>query len=131
MIKSDIFVVRDVSGWKLINNRGVDLTSYFLSDIYDYNENYIITKSNSTYYLNNYFGSPLTSEQFIGMNFVEKYVGVLTSSNEYYIFDPQTNNEVSKRYNVSSINDVTYNLTINNSIELLINGEYKEEILIN
>lgn len=127
MLKSDIFVVKDINGWKLITNRDIELSSYFLSEIYDYNNYYVITKSNSIFYLNNYSGTPLTSTSYYAMDFIGKYIGVLNEGNEYYLLNPATGDEVSKRYKVSKKSDVTYNETLN-SIELYINGDFAEEI---
>ena len=126
-LKADKFVVKDVNGWKVISNKDVDISAYFLSEIYDYNDEYVITKSNNVFFLNDMNGVPLTSYNFTAMDFIGNYVGVLNDANEYYIFDPFTNQELTKKYVVNNIEEVSYEKTIN-GIELSINDELKEVV---
>lgn len=128
-LESDIFVVYDQNGWKLISNINVDLTSYFSNPIYDYNATYVITKNNDLYYLNNYEGTPVISYGYKDIKFMGEYVGVLSSSNEFYIVNPTTTEDISSRYPVNSMDEVNYSIT-ESGLELSVNGNVVETISV-
>jgi len=126
----DLFAVKDTNGWKIINNNNIIQGKYYLNEIYDYNESYVITKSKDNfYYLNSIDGDQLFSYDFIKLDFISKYVEVINSSNQYYIVDPNTLQEVSRRYNIVSSDDVSSNVTLN-GIEITINGILRETVSI-
>ena len=126
-LESDIFVVYNDSGWKLLSNLNVDLTSTFINPIYDYNATYVITKNNDLYYLNKYDGTQVISYGYKGIKFIGEYVGVLSSSDEFYIVDPTTTQDISSRYPVTTLDQVNYTIT-DAGLELTINGEVVETI---
>ena len=126
-LESDIFVVYDDNGWKLVSNLNVDITGYFTNPIYDYNASYVITKNNDSYYLNNLDGTPVISYGYKDIKFMGEYVGVLSLSNEFYIVNPTTTEDISNRYPVNSMDEVNYSIT-ETGLELNINGNVVETI---
>jgi hypothetical protein len=126
-LEADIFAVKDTTGWKLISNKNVDLTKYFSYPIYDYSAKYVALKNNNLYYLYDYSNNLVISFGYKDLKFIGEYVGVVNSSNQFYLLNPNTTADASKRYNVNSIKDVTYNIT-NSGIQLSINGTIVETV---
>ena len=126
-LESETFVVLSDSGWKLVSNLNVDLSSEFTMPIYDYNNSYVITKNMENYYLNKIDGELVVSFGYKGIEFMGQYVGVLSSSNEFYVIDPVTTQDVSSRYPVNSMDDVSF-VVNGSSIELSISGQQVETI---
>ena len=128
LLDSDLFVVKDVNGWKIVNSNDVDKSTYFTNQIYDYNDKYVITKNNIYYYIyNSNSGSLLSSSLFTYAKFAGKYIAVVDSSNDYYILNPSTLEAISQKYKVSSPNEVTLEET-QNGISLSIGSSFKELI---
>jgi hypothetical protein len=129
-LEADTFAVKDSSGWKLVNNKNGILTNTpYINDIYDYNNKYIICKNNDFYYLYNYSNALVVSFGYKNLNFIGDYVAALSSTNQFYIYNPTTNMDVSKRYLVNDISDVNYALTAS-GITITIDGDLKETINI-
>src|SRR5574344_133902 len=110
-LETDMYAVNDTSGWKLINKANADLTSYFKYPIYDYNSKYVILKNNNYYFLYNYQNAPVISFGYNDIKFMGEYVGVLNTNNQFYVINPSTTADVSKRYSVNSMDDVKYDIT--------------------
>lgn len=127
-LRADTFIVLDEEGWKLIDSNNTVLTSSFNNPIFDYTDNYVITKENDLYYLNNYQGVLMNQTSFEYIGFMEGYMTVIESG-EFYFYDPVNNITLSGRYPVSDINDVSYNLT-ESGLELSISGSVVETIPI-
>lgn len=129
-LEADTFVVKDSTGWKLVNNKNGNLTtSSYTNNIYDFNNKYIICKNNDYYYLYDYNNALVVSFGYKSLAFVGDYVAVLNSANQFYILNPQTNIDMSERYVISSLNDVKYELT-SSGITITINGTLKETVKI-
>ena len=126
-LETDIYAVSDSSGWKLINKGNTNLTSYYSFPIYDYNSQYVILKNNNYYFLYNYQNTPVITFGYSKMMFMGEYVGVLNTSNQFYEIDPKTTADVSKRYNVTSMDDVTYTIS-ETGLTISINGTVMETI---
>lgn len=127
-LESDIFIVKDLNGWKLISNTEVDKSAYFINQIYDYNDKYVITKNGSYYYINAISSASLVSSQiYTYAKFVNKYIAVIDNNNEYYLFNPETLTPASQKYKITSVKEVTYEETLDGLV-LLIGGEQKEII---
>lgn len=127
-LESEVFVVLDDNGWKLINNLNVDISKQFTQPIYDYNANYVITKNNDNYYLNNLEGELVVSFGYKAIEFIGQYIGVLSSSNEFYVIDPISMQDISTRHTVNSIDEVTWNIT-ESGTEIIIGGEVVDTLI--
>ena len=126
LINNEIFVVKDVNGWKLIDKNDNSKSTYFINSIYDYNDKFVITNNGNYYYINNAdSGTLISSNLFLSANFINNYIAVLNSSKEFYILNPITLQEVSARYPVSSIEDVNLEET-ENGISITVNNIFKE-----
>ena len=128
LLGNKVFVVKDINGWKLIDDKNIDLSTYFVNQIYDYNEKYVITKNGSYYYINGIAsGSVLLSNLFINADFIGDYVALLSNTKEFYLINLNTLQEVSSRYPVNSIEDVKLEETLN-GISISIDGVLKEVV---
>lgn len=126
-LESDTFLVKDTQGYKLVSNKNTDLTDYFNSPISDYNAKYIITYNSGYYYLNDYSNKLITSYGYTNMKFIGEYVGVINTANQFYLINPSNVADVSEKYNVNSMNDVSYQISTN-GIELSINNKVVETV---
>lgn len=126
-LDSDIFLVKDTQGSKLVSNKNADLTNYFNATIIDYNANDVITYNSGYYYLNNYSNNLIISYGFKYMKFIGEYVGVINTSNQFYLINASTGSDVSNKYAVNSIEDVSYQVTTN-GVELTINNKVVETV---
>lgn len=43
LLQADLFAAKDENGWKIINSNNIIQGKYFINEIYDFNENYVIT----------------------------------------------------------------------------------------
>lgn len=126
-LETDSFVVNDASGWKIINKNNVNQTGYYTNPIYDYNSNYVIVYNNGYYFLYDYSNKQVITFGYNKMKFMGEYIGVLNTSNQFYIINPKTTEDISKRYNVNSIDDVTY-VVSSSGITISINGTEMETV---
>ena len=125
-LASNTFVVSQNSKWKIIDYKDEARSIEFDNQIVDYNDSYIGIKKEDLSYIYDYNGNQKVLYGFKDMKFYETLVGVMSSANEFYIIDPNTGLDQSKRYKIEDIDVVTYTRNGEN-IELDINGE-KETI---
>ena len=126
-LETDTYVVKDTTGWKLISNQNVDLTSYFNYPIYDYNSKYVAVKNNDYYFLYDYSNNLVVSFGYKNIKFMGEYIGVLNSNNQFYVINPTTTADLSKKYTVNSLDDVSYTIS-SNGLTLSINNIVVETI---
>ena len=126
-LETDTFVVKDTSGWKLINKQNVDLTGYFSYPIYDYNSKYVAVKNNDYYFLYDYSNNLVISFGYKNIKFMGEYIGVLNSNNQFYVINPTNTAELSKRYVINSLDDVSYTIS-STGLSLSINNAVVETI---
>ena len=126
-LETDTFVVKDTSGWKLINKQNVDLTGYFSYPIYDYNSKYVAVKNNDYYFLYDYNNNLIISFGYKNIKFMGEYIGVLNSNNQFYVINPTNTAELSKRYVINSLDDVSYTIS-STGLSLSINNTVVETI---
>lgn len=127
-IEADIFAVLKEDKWQLIDVNEAAFTDLLSNEIVSYNSKYVVVKDvdfvslmdfNNMRYLNMY--------QYI--NFYDKYLTIIDSLNQFYLYDLNSNMKVSESYSVSSIEDVDLENS-QNEIIIKINGETKERIAI-
>ena len=128
-VESNIFAVQKEGKWRLIDINGATFTEEINSEIFSYNNEYIILKENSNMRLVNY-----SLEEIIGsvkyINFYNKYLEIIDINNLYYLYDLNTNIRVSNNYLVNSIEDIALEI-VNNEIQIIKNGNIEETIAIN
>ena len=128
LLNSDVFVVKNNEGWKLVSNTNVDKSAYFTNQIYDYNDKYVITKNGSYYYIYSIASANLLmSNLFSYTKFIGDYIAVIDSNNDYYLLNPETLMSVSQKYKITSPEEVTLEETTS-GISLSIGGELKEVV---
>ena len=128
LLKSDIFVIKNVNGWKLIDNKGLDKSSYITNQIHDYSDKYIITKVGNYYYINNReSGNLLMSNAYSYARFINKYIALVDTDNVFYIMNPENLASVSQKYKVTLIDEVGLADT-SDGIAVSIGGILKEMI---
>ena len=128
-INSDLFVVKNSEGWKLINSNNVKQSSDFINPIYDYNNKYVITAKNDIYYLNDLTGGDAMKYGYKKIDIYGKYVGIINNEDEFYIMDPETNEEISEKYDIDEEDDFRATLS-GNSIFIFINNKFINKIEI-
>ena len=125
-LNGEIFVVKDVNGWKLVSDTDVDKSTYYINQIYDYNNDYVITKKDNYYYVNSIrSGDLLMSNLFSYTKFIGRFIAVIDSSNDYYLLDPERLQAASQKYKVNTADEVTLEETPE-GITITVGGEYKE-----
>ena len=128
LLNSDVFVVKDEYGWKLVSNTDINKSSSFINQIYDYNDKYVVTKNSDYYYINSIdSGNLLMTNLFKYTKFIGDYIAVLNSNNEFYLLNPSNLEEVSQKYTINSVSEVTLEEGLN-GISISIGGELKEVV---
>ena len=90
-LDSDLFVVYDSNGWKLVSNSSEDKSSNFMNSIYDYNDKYVITLNNLKYYISNInTGNAIMLTSFSYAEFIDNYIAVVDNYSNYYLINPET-----------------------------------------
>ena len=124
LLRSDAFIVSDENGWKIISDSDADISKYFINQIYDYIDGYVITTNRGYYYLNTMSGESINDEANKGMQFVSHYVKILAPTKAVYIMDLNTKQKVTEDYFVNSIDAVETGETLN-GVEVYVDGELK------
>ena len=128
-VESNIFAIQKEGKWRLIDINGATFTEQINSEIFSYNNEYIILKENNNMHLVNYsLNEIFGSVKYI--NFYNKYLEIIDTNNLYYLYDLNTNTSISNNYLVNSIEDITLEI-VNNEIQVIKNGNIEEIIAIN
>ena len=122
---SDKFIVKDINGWKIINDKDADQSSYFINQINSFNNNFVITKNGNYYFINSLSGNLLSSVSYLYAKAMDNYVAVLDNQNQFYFINPITTAVVSQKYHVISMDEVQLENTLN-GIKITIGQEEKE-----
>ena len=104
---SNLYAVKDVNGWKLVDHKNITKSDYMIYNIYDYNGSYIITKNINQYNLYLYNASLVLAESYMKMDFVGNYIMVVDQDYNFYLIDPSTKEEISQKYKVDNIDDAS------------------------
>ena len=121
---ADNYIVKTDNSWSIINEKTVELVKNIIFPIVDYNGKYVITHVGDNYYLHDYDGNmQLSAETFLNLSFTGKYVSVLESNRYFYVYDPETNTELTPKLYV--LEDKNYVALINKEgkIEITIGDE--------
>ncbi|MBR1416839.1 MAG: hypothetical protein IJ572_03380 [Bacilli bacterium] len=128
-LDSSLFIVKEKDSWKIIDDTGKEKSIGFRTQIYDYNDKYVITLIGSDYYINNMSGVPILTYSLTSIKFVGDYIGVVDIDSKYYLVDPVSKKEISNKYTVSNTDEINPRFN-NNKIELIINGMIVEYVNI-
>ena len=102
-LSATTFVVKEENSWGLVNSKGEYITEKLIDQIKSYNEESIIIKSNSSYYLYDYKGAmQLNGFSYKDLSFVDKYLAILDYNNNFYVYDLNLNVEVTMKHQVPS-----------------------------
>ncbi len=126
-LKSDLFVVKNYEGWKLINSNNVKQSSDFLNEIYDYNKDYVITKKNKIYYLNNINGGNSVQLSYKKVDLVGDYLAVVDENNDFYIIDPKNDNKLTEEFDVNDDDQLRCEI-LDKAIFIFINDAFKARV---
>ena len=124
LLSSKAFIVNDENGWKIISDSDTDISKYFINQIYDYVDGYVITTNRGYYYLNSMSGESINNEANKGMEFVSHYVKILAPSKAVYLMDLNTMQKVTEDFYVNSVDSVETGETLN-GVEVYVGGELK------
>ena len=124
LLSSKAFIVNDENGWKIISDSDTDISKYFINQIYDYVDGYVITTNRGYYYLNSMSGESINNEANKGMEFVSHYVKILAPSKAVYLMDLNTMQKVTEDFYVNSVDSVETGETLN-GVEVYVDGELK------
>ncbi len=125
-IISDSFIVKSAENWFLIDKNEAEFTSHFKYPIIAFDANTVIMKNN-TYNIYKYDGTSKLIETFKYLNYVSHYLEVEDLSNNYYLYDLNTNTIASQKYKIDEVSNFKAELN-DNKIELKINNELKESV---
>ena len=123
-VKAESIVALKDGKWFIINQENNRISDEFQNSITNYNENYVIVSDGSRMRLLNYRNINQLSKDYRYLDLVSKYVAILEDTNDFYLFDPVTNQEISKHYTITDPNSLSYTiqdgmLTIYENEELL------------
>ncbi len=126
---SDTFSVQKDGIWYLIDINNNKLTQDFNSAIFTYNKEYVITKQDNLMNLFTYNGNPVLSGTYKYLNFCDKYLAVVDSSDVFYLLDLATKKEVTNRHMIKDTADLKFEVT-NNRITIFSGEELIENVAI-
>ena len=127
LLYSNSFIVLDNNGWKVVSDSNTDITTYYIHQIYDYTDGFVITTQGGYYFLNTSDGNGLLNEGYNGMEFISHFVKVSTTNGECYLIDLYTMTQASQKYYVSDISELVTVQTFN-GIEISYQGAVTEYV---
>lgn len=129
LIIANTFAVLKENEWKLINSNNKEVSTTTKEEIYSYSNNHIVLKNEAGMHLIDYEGRSLLNGTYQNINFYNKYLTILDSTNHFYLYDVIGSRKVSKEYQVENIEDVILK-TEGNTITITIKEELVETIAI-
>lgn len=129
LISSDTISVLKEGLWYLIDINNNKLTENFTDKIVTYNNDYVITSNGSTMRMSTYDGRNRLFGDYKYLNFCSKYVAIVDNSNIFYLFDVVNNQEVGNRYNVTSPNELRFEVD-NDYVKVFAGEELIENVAI-
>jgi len=128
-IESEIFAVLSNNSWQLIDVNEAVFTSMIDNEIVTYNNEYVVVSDGIFMSLMDFDGLTYLN-MYNYINFYDKYLTIIDSMNNFYLYDLNNNMKVTDSYMVESIDDVKLE-SVEKEIILKINNEEKERIAIN
>lgn len=87
----------------IVNNQGTKISPTYVAQIIQYNDQYIVTKSdNNEYHIFNFdnreFLTEYINSKSLYIELIDKYVGVITSDYKYVVYDFSSNSKIVGEY---------------------------------
>ena len=131
-LDSSNIVTYDGNLWQLINDIGSERTTKTGKEIIDYNNNYIIYRSNNLYQLQTLSEySLLNGYSFKQIKFIpgfNTYAELINVEDEYYIADYNLNRAKTSHYSYNEYEDLHYEINKNREIEIVADNQVLETI---
>ncbi len=128
-IKSDCFAVYENNTWYLIDSQNNKLSDAFTDSFVNYNDYYVITTNTTQMNLLTYNGINRLFGSYPYLDFWDKYIAVVDNSSNFYLYDLDSNKEVSKRHVLTNIQDLSYKIE-NDFIRIYFGEELIENVAI-
>ncbi|MCI9279986.1 MAG: hypothetical protein HFJ02_04220 [Bacilli bacterium] len=133
LLNSNIFVAMKDNEWQLFDSKGQELSPVFKSEIYNYDNHYIILDDIDGMKFMNYQGEAVFNGRYQYLDFSEdnpNYLYVIDQANNFYIYNLRTRNAITDPHYVSSISDVRV-VEENGRLRLYINDVLIENVVVN
>ncbi len=127
-ISSEIFAVLKDGIWQLIDINNAVFTTNISAEIFSYNSEYIVLQENNSMRLIDYKNNPLLNN-YKYINFYNKFLTIIDSFNEFYLYDLSKRVKVSQSISVNSIDDIELKI-VDNKIQILKDNSLVETIAI-
>lgn len=128
-IESSRFAVLENNNWKLVDSDGKDLTTTYDKDIVSYDDKYIVLTDENQMYLMDYNGISYLNGSYKHISFYNKYLKIVDSSNNFYLYDLDKKEAVTSVRKIDNIDDVKLT-TENNLIRIFVNNALVENVEI-
>lgn len=128
-VEAKTFAVLDKNNWYLINEKNEKVTDSLSNTLIDYNEQYLITSSENGMDLLTYDGRNRLFGTYQYLHFCGPFIALVDANSIFYVYDIETNQEVSNRYTVSDTNQIVYEKE-KNTIHIYVGDELLENIAI-
>lgn len=118
---ANYFVAKDNNGFIVLDSRGNTISNYFKNEIYDFNNQFIKTRSNDYFKVFSYDGTEIEPDRsFVRINFMSNYLEFVTSDNILYYYDYNNNKIISDLLKLTNpdfnnLSNPPYKVIINNN----------------
>lgn len=130
-IMNDLFVGKKDEQWYLLDPNGAVLTEPIEKEIVSYNGQSIITKDINGYSLVDYNNQNiLENTRYNNLSFTGKYLNILDTNNDFYIYDIINKRNISNPIHVMSTDQVTSRINQNGMLEIIRNNEVVQTLSI-
>ncbi len=133
LLNSNAFVVMKNNQWQILDSTGQELSPLFQSEIYNYDNQYIILNETNGMKFVDYQGQNVFGGHYIYIDFTEEnsnYLHVIDQENNYYVYDLKAKKAITTPHYVSGIQDVQIVLE-NDRLRLYINDTLIENVVVN
>lgn len=130
-LMSDFFVGKKDNDWYLIDQNGATLTGVITREIVTYNGKNIIVEDLNGFYLVDYQDVEiLENGPFEHLSFTGKYLNILSTENEFYVYDLTKKEPISKTHQVKPTDKISSKINTNGKLEIILNEKVIETVAI-
>lgn len=127
-VSSDMFAVLKEDSWQLIDINGATFVDELTSEIFAYNTEYVVLNNGNSMQLIDYKENIILNG-YKYINFYNKYLQIIDTFNQFYLYDLNKKERISNVYAVTSIEDIELNIE-NNEIQIIKDDNIEETIAI-
>lgn len=128
-ILADYFIAKKDDLWLIMSANEAVLTTNIDREIVSFTGTEVIVKnSDETYSLVDYQGNTLLSEDFKNIKIIDKYMGLTTTDNEFYLYDTRNDLSVSDVYQINDTSVIEGKINEDGLLDLYIDNDLKESI---